>query len=97
MQPLSLFDNNRILLNLHYSSNKLLFGLVVNTRHTEPSLAASQLQEEDVAVQIAYTEQSGVDAYSQMADHAQKRKAAFDKNVLAKAPREVVFKAGWLA
>ncbi|KAF7373139.1 p-loop containing nucleoside triphosphate hydrolase protein [Mycena sanguinolenta] len=29
-------------------------------------------------------------------DHAQKRKAAFDKNILAKAPREVILKSGWL-
>jgi hypothetical protein len=55
------------------------------------------LQEDDLAVQFAYMDQLRVDAYSQIADHAQRRKAVFDKNVLAKAPKEVVFRAGWLA
>jgi hypothetical protein len=62
--------NNRILPNLRYSPNELLFGLVINTRHTESSAAASPLQETDIAVQMAYMDQLRVNSYSQIVDHA---------------------------
>ncbi|KAJ6552713.1 P-loop containing nucleoside triphosphate hydrolase protein [Mycena sp. CBHHK59/15] len=45
---------------------------------------------------MVYMDQQRVDGYSQILDHAQKRKAAFDKKVTGKSPREVIFKAGWL-
>ncbi|TEB24809.1 hypothetical protein FA13DRAFT_1596858, partial [Coprinellus micaceus] len=49
---------------------------------------------DDVTVQMAYVSQQQFDGYSQMVDHAQRRKGAFNKKVLSSAPREVVFKAG---
>jgi hypothetical protein len=88
--------NNRILPSLRYSPNELLFGLVINTPRTNPILFTSELGQEDITIQMAYTDQQRVDGYSQILDHAAKRKAIFDKKVMARAPKEVIFKAGWL-
>jgi hypothetical protein len=88
--------NNRILPNLRYSPNELLLGLVINTPRTEAELAATELRPDDVTVQMAYMDQLRIDGHSQMSDHAEKRKVTFDKNVMKRAPREVVFRAGWL-
>jgi hypothetical protein len=79
--------NNRILPNLRYSPNELLFGLVINTPHTGPMLATAELQEEDVTIQMAYMDQQRIDGYSQILDHARKRKDVFDKKVTARAPK----------
>jgi hypothetical protein len=88
--------NNRILPNLRYSPNELLLGLVVNTRRTPVDESATEPAEGSVAVQMAYVDQQQLDGYSQMVDHAHKRKAQFDAKVQSRAPREVIFKAGWL-
>ena len=45
---------------------------------------------------MAYVGQQQFDGYSQIMAHADRRKTTFDRNVMAKAPREVIFKAGQL-
>ena len=48
----------------------------------------------EVETQMAYVDHQRFDGYAQIVDHAQRRKAAFDKHVLSRSPREVVFRAG---
>jgi hypothetical protein len=43
---------------------------------------------------MAYITQQHLDSYEAMVQHAIKRKAAFDKRVLARSPREVIFSVG---
>ena len=88
------YINNRILPNLKYSPNELLLGLVINTNPTPPDLAAVAPTAEDVETQMAYVNQQRFDGYAHIVDHAHLRKATFDKQVLSRAPREVIFKAG---
>ena len=45
---------------------------------------------------MAYVEQQRLDGYAHISSHAHRRKLAFDRKVLAQAPREVIFKAGQL-
>jgi len=45
---------------------------------------------------VAYVNQQRVDGYSQIVENAHRRKEAFDQKVGARAPREVVFRAGQL-
>ena len=46
--------------------------------------------------QVAYVEQQQLDGYTHISSHAHKQKLAFDRKVLSRAPREVIFKAGQL-
>ncbi|KAG2063866.1 hypothetical protein BDR04DRAFT_967675, partial [Suillus decipiens] len=50
----------------------------------------------DASVHMAYVAQQELDRYDAMVWHTVKRKAAFDKRVLAQSPREVIFKEGQL-
>jgi hypothetical protein len=86
--------NSRILPNLKYSPNELLLGIVVNTKATPTDEASEPLTPEAVETQMAYVDQHRFDGYSQIVEHAQRRKATFDKRVLARPPREVTFKPG---
>jgi transposase InsO family protein len=88
--------NNRILPNLKYSPNELLLGIVINTKRTPTNLAETEALAEDVGIQMAYVEQQRTDGYDQILSHADKRKVAFDRKLLARAPKEVIFKAGQL-
>jgi len=87
--------NNRILPNLKYSPNELLLGMVINTRRT-PANQAEEVSADEVGVQMAYVEQQRLDGYDQILLHADKRKLAFDRKLLSRAPKEVIFKAGQL-
>ena len=86
--------NNRILPNLKYSPNELLLGLVINTKPTPSTEALVLPTAEEVETQMAYVDQHRFDGYSQIVEHAERRKATFDKRVLAHPPREVIFKTG---
>ena len=86
--------NNRILPNLQHSPNELLLGLVINTSPTPIDQAATEPTMEEVNTQMAYVNQQRFDGYAHTVDHALRRKATFDKQVLGRSPREVVFKAG---
>ncbi|KAG2739924.1 hypothetical protein P692DRAFT_201671650, partial [Suillus brevipes Sb2] len=50
----------------------------------------------DVNAHMAYVAQQQLDGYDAIVKHAIKRKAAFDKRVLARSPREVIFHTGQL-
>lgn len=86
--------NNRILPNLRYSPNELLLGIVVNTKPTPPSEILGEPTVEEVDLQMAYIDNQRFDGYAQIVEHAHQRKAAFDKQVLSRSPREVIFRAG---
>ena len=87
--------NNRILPNLKYSANELLLGIVVNARTTPSEILAEPMVQE-VDLQMAYVNNQQFNGYAQILDHAQQWKAAFDKEVLAHPPQEVIFRAGEL-
>lgn len=86
--------NNRILPNLKYSPNELLLGIVVNTRPTPLDKTLADPTAQEVELQMAYVHNQRFDGYAQIVDHAERRKSAFDKEVLAHPPREVVFRTG---
>ncbi|THU78901.1 hypothetical protein K435DRAFT_611060, partial [Dendrothele bispora CBS 962.96] len=50
----------------------------------------------DVEVQMAYVEQQRLDGYDMIVRDALRRKEAFDRRVLRRAPGEVIFKVGQL-
>ena len=80
--------NNHILLNLKYSTNELLLGLVINTKPTPSMEASAPPTTEDVEMQMAYIDQHRFDGYAQIIEHAERRKATFNKQVLAQPPRK---------
>ncbi|KAG6839111.1 hypothetical protein C0991_005716 [Blastosporella zonata] len=86
--------NWRLLPSLDYSPKELLLGLVVNTPKTDIAHASSVLRADDVNLQLAYAGQQRLDGYAATVHHAIKRKATFDKRVLAETKNKVVFKAG---
>ena len=86
--------NNHILPNLKYSPHELLLSIVVNTKPTTPSDTLTGPTPEEVEMQMAYVDNQRFVRYAQIINHAQKHKAAFDKEVLSRPPREVVFRAG---
>ena len=88
--------NNCILSNLKYSPNELLLGLVVNTNTTPITEMSASPTLEEVETQMAFVDQHQFNSYSQIVivNHAQHCKMAFDKQVLAHPPQEVIFKAG---
>ena len=88
--------NRRILPLLKYSPNELLLGLVVNTPSTPIDVAGGPVTGEEVSLQAAYINQQRFNRYSQIMENAHRRKGAFDKKVVARAPREVLFRAGQL-
>jgi hypothetical protein len=90
------FLNNCILPNLKFSPNELLLGIVINTKHTPEDQTEEEVSTDEVEVQMAYVEQQRLDGYAHISSHAHKRKLAFDRKVLSRAPREVTFKAGQL-
>jgi len=90
------FLNRRILPLLKFSPNELLLGLVVNTPSTPVDVADGPVTSEEVSLQSAYVNQQQLDGYSQIVENAHRRKEAFDKKVVARAPREVIFRAGQL-
>lgn len=86
--------NDRILPSLKYSPNKLLLGLVVNSRTTDTLETIKPPDEQDVRVHLALVEQQQLDGYSAIVDHAAKRKRIFNARLRKHAPRVVVFKPG---
>jgi RNase H-like domain found in reverse transcriptase/Reverse transcriptase (RNA-dependent DNA polymerase) len=90
------FLNNCILPHLKFSPNELLLGIVINTKRTPAEQTEEEVSADEVEVQMAYVEQQRLDGYAHISSHAHKRKLAFDRKVLSRAPREVIFKAGQL-
>ena len=51
---------------------------------------------EEVSLQSAYVNQQQLNRHSQIVENTHHQKEAFDKKVVARAPCEVIFKAGQL-
>ncbi|KZP23049.1 hypothetical protein FIBSPDRAFT_673660, partial [Athelia psychrophila] len=51
---------------------------------------------DDIDKHQAYLQQQRLDGYAHTIEHAERRKAAFDKRVLARSPRVVTFLPGQL-
>lgn len=88
--------NYRILPALKFSPKELLLGQVVNTPRTDLSNSTSTIRLTDTSVHMAYVAQQQLDGYDATVRHALKRKMVFDKRVLARSPREVLFSQGQL-
>jgi hypothetical protein len=88
--------NWRLLPALKFSPKELMLGLVVNTKPTDTNISTSPTTESDTALQMAYVAQQRLDGYAEAVGHALRRKATFDKRVLARKPGEVVFSKGHL-
>ena len=86
--------NQRILPAYKFSPNELCLGTVVNTSETPIKVSSEELAEASVAIQNEYVGQQNLDAYSHILDHANKRKAAFDKKVLASRDGVIEYKKG---
>src|ERR1700728_2009841 len=86
--------NNRILPSLKFSPNKLMLGLIVNSRTAENPDNIGPPTEEEINIHMALVDQQRLDGYSSIVDHAAKRKAAFDAKLQKRAPRIVVFQPG---
>jgi len=86
--------NRRILPTLKFSPDELCLGIVVNTTETPLEISSSELTESAIGIQNQYTEQQNLDAYSHMVEHANKRKAAFDKKVNASRDGIIEYKKG---
>ena len=62
--------NNRIVPNLKYSPNKLLLGMIVNTKPAALDSTTSAPMPEEINIQMAYTDDQRFDGYTQIVDHA---------------------------
>jgi hypothetical protein len=81
---------------LKISPDELLYELVINTARTPIDEAVLPVDEADTGLQMAYMGQLRTDGYAEMVNHAVRCKAQFDKKILARAPKEVIFKTGSL-
>jgi hypothetical protein len=86
--------NNRILPSLKYSPNKLLLGLIVNSRYSDTPDEIEPPTEKDIDIHLSLAEQQRLDGYAAIVDHAAKRKDVFDTKLQQKAPRIVEFQTG---
>ena len=84
--------SERILPSTKFSPNELMFGTIVNSQDEANPEHIREPSESDIALHLAYVDQQCLDGYSAIVDHAVKRKSAFDRRVLRRAPREVTFK-----
>jgi len=88
--------NRRLMPSLQCSPAELMLGLVINTNPTPTTDAVAPTTAEQIGIHQAYTQQQRLDGYAHTIEHAARRKGAFDKRLLAKFPREVIFKTGQL-
>jgi hypothetical protein len=88
--------NSHLLPSLKCSPAELMLGLMINTNRTLIVDATSPTTVEQVGVHQAYVQQQCLDGYAHTMEHAAQRKSAFDKRLLAKFPREVIFEPGQL-
>ena len=86
--------NTRILPALKFTPKELLLGLVVNTPPTPLSISSAELLPTEVETQMAYIAQQRLDGYEAIVRHAVSRKGAFDRQMLAKKPGQVIFNRG---
>ncbi|KAJ7885251.1 hypothetical protein B0H13DRAFT_2343330 [Mycena leptocephala] len=74
--------------------NELCLELVVNTTETPVELSSQELSESAIGIQNRYVIQENLDAYSHILEHANKRRAAFDKKVPKSRDGVVEYKKG---
>jgi hypothetical protein len=86
--------SDRILPSSKFSPNELMFRTIVNSRDEPNPEHICELLESDITLHLAYVDQQRLDGYSAIVDHAVKHKQAFDKRLLRRAPREVIFQKG---
>lgn len=85
-----------LLPSLKFSPKELILGLVVNTKPADANTSILPITEPNAALQMAYIAQQCLDGYAEAMAHAMKRKATFDRRVLAQKPGEVIFSKGQL-
>ena len=88
--------NWRLLPALKFSPKELMLGLVVNTKPSNIDTTILPVTEFDTALQMAYVAQQHLDGYAEAVAHALRRKATFNRKVLARNPGEVTFSKGQL-
>jgi hypothetical protein len=86
--------NRHILPAFKFSSDELCLGVVVNTAETPLEISSSELTKSAIGIQNQYAKQQHLNAYSHMVEHANKRKAAFDKKVNASRDSVIEYKKG---
>jgi hypothetical protein len=86
--------SDRILSSTKFSPNELLLGSIVNSGDEPNPEDITKPTENNIALHLAYVEQQRLDSYSEMVNHAIKRKQIFNRKVLRRAPREIIFKTG---
>jgi hypothetical protein len=86
--------SDRILPSLKFSPNELLLGLPLNASHTNSPEDVEPPTEEEIAVHMALIKQRHLDGYEAALNHAAKRKLKFDKKLLQRAPKNVIFEPG---
>ena len=75
---------------------ELLLGLVVDTKHTEPTDSTTQVTAAQAAIHMAYVAQQQLNGYDEAIHHTLKWKATFNKRILQRHPGEVMFTKGQL-
>ena len=88
--------NRRLLPSLQCSPAELMLGLVINTNPTPTADTVTPTDTEQIGIHQAYVQQQRLDGYAHTIEHAVRRKGTFDKRLLAKFPREVIFTPGQL-
>ena len=88
--------NQRLMPSLQCSPAELMLGLVINTNPTPAIDTIAPTTVEQIGIHQAYVQQQHLDGYAHTIEHAARRKGAFDRQLLAKFPREVIFKTGQL-
>lgn len=88
--------NWQMLPSLHFRPKELLLGLVVNMLRMTLVDSTSILKADDDDLHMTYAVQQQLDGYAAAVHHALKRKATFDRCVLAEKGGEVTFKPGQL-
>jgi hypothetical protein len=73
-----------------------MLGLVINTNPTPTTDAVTPMDTEQIGIHQAYVQQQRLDGYAHTIEHAVRRKGTFNKRLLAKFPREVIFTPGQL-
>jgi hypothetical protein len=88
--------NRRLIPSLKCSPAELMLGLVINTNPTPTKNSILPTEAEHVGIHQAYVQQQRLDGYAHTMEHAERRKNAFNKRVLAQSPGVVTFKKGQL-
>jgi hypothetical protein len=73
-----------------------MLGLVINTNLTLAPDVVIPTTDEQVGIHQAYVQQQHLNSYAHTIEHVARHKGTFDRKLLAKFPREVIFESGQL-